>query len=552
MPSAAAASWSTTARSRTSPRTSLKRGSLARSARSASAPGRRRASRTVIRISGSARSRSRTKADPRKPAPPATRRWRIRTLPMKPKTPTHPLSCPPAPNVCRLILLSLGGALPPPGRRAVGPRERRFSAMRAFETLGRVGVGAASRTSFVTLSTTMSAIAVIGTGYVGLTTAVCLAKLGHRVVGVDNDEAKVARLRSGEPTIYEPGLEELMAETQKSGRLVFTTDYSEGIPAAEFVFIAVGTPPGRRGEADLVYVKQAAKGIAGAMKKSVTIVNKSTVPIGTGNIVARIVGENLRDEIPFHVVSNPEFLREGSAIFDFMHPDRLVFGSNDEPAARSVAALYSMLDTKILVTDLHTAEMIKYASNAFLATRISFINEMARICERVDADVKALARMAETMGYHPELLDAVMEINLDQRTLVVEKLREVLGGLRGQVIGILGLSYKPNTDDVREAPSIDVIENLLQKGATVRAYDPKAMPVLKAQMNSIDYCTDAYAVAKGADALLVVTEWDEFRELDLDRLKSLMRRPVIVDGRNIFDPKTMRDRGFVYRGVGRS
>jgi len=431
----------------------------------------------------------------------------------------------------------------------------------------------------------MSAIAVIGTGYVGLTTAVCLAKLGHRVVGVDIDEAKVARLRSGVATIYEPGLEELMQETQKSGRLVFTSDYREGIPAADFVFIAVGTPPGRRGEADLVYVKQAAKGIAGAMKKSVTIVNKSTVPIGTGNIVARIVGENLRDEIPFHVVSNPEFLREGSAIHDFMNPDRLVFGSHDEPAARAVAALYSKLDTRILVTDLHTAEMIKYASNAFLATRISFINEMARICERVDADVKvvsegmgmdrrigplfldagigyggscfpkdvkALARMAETMGYHPELLDAVMEINLDQRTLVVEKLREVLGGLRGQVIGLLGLSFKPNTDDVREAPAIDVIENLLQKGADIRAYDPKAMPVLKAQMNSIEYCQDPYAVATGADALLVVTEWDEFRQLDLDRIKSLMRRPVIVDGRNIFDPKAMRDRGFVYRGVGRS
>ena len=431
----------------------------------------------------------------------------------------------------------------------------------------------------------MSAIAVIGTGYVGLTTAVCLAKLGHRVVGVDIDEAKVARLRSGVATIYEPGLEELMQETQKSGRLVFTSDYREGIPAADFVFIAVGTPPGRRGEADLVYVKQAAKAIAGAMKKSVTIVNKSTVPIGTGNIVARIVGESLGSEIPFHVVSNPEFLREGSAIHDFMHPDRLVFGSHDEPAARAVAALYSALDTKILITDLHTAEMIKYASNAFLATRISFINEMARICERVDADVKvvsegmgmdrrigplfldagigyggscfpkdvkALARMAETMGYHPELLDAVMEINLDQRTLVVEKLREVLGGLRGQVIGLLGLSYKPNTDDVREAPAIDVIGNLLQKGAEVRAYDPKAMPVLKAQMNSIAYCKDAYAVATGADALLVVTEWDEFRQLDLDRIKSLMRRPVIVDGRNIFDPRTMRERGFVYRGVGRS
>jgi len=431
----------------------------------------------------------------------------------------------------------------------------------------------------------MSSIAVIGTGYVGLTTGVCLAEIGHDVTGVDIDQAKVATLKSGEPTIFEPGLGELMTRTIKAGRLRFTSDYAAAIPQADFVFIAVGTPPGRRGEADLVYVKQAAKGIASAMKKTVTIVNKSTVPNGTGNIVARIVGENLQEEIPFHVVSNPEFLREGSAIHDFMHPDRLVFGSHHEPAARAVADLYSKLDTTILITDLHTAEMIKYASNAFLATRISFINEIARICERVDADVKvvsegmgmdrrigplfleagigyggscfpkdvkALARMAETMGYHPELLDAVMEINLDQRTLVVEKLREVLGGLRGQLIGILGLSFKPNTDDVREAPSIDVIESLLQKGAEVRAYDPRAMPVMKQQLNSIQYCDDPYAVATGADALLVVTEWDEFRHLDLERVKRVMRRPVIVDGRNIYDPKTMRDLGFVYRGVGRS
>src|SRR5256885_16152418 len=253
----------------------------------------------------------------------------------------------------------------------------------------------------------MSAITVIGTGYVGLTTAVCLAELGHRVVGVDIDQAKVARLRSGEPTIYEPGLEELMRKTQKTGRLVFTSDYREGIPVADFVFIAVGTPPGRGGEADLVYVKQAAKAIPGAMKKSVTIVNKSTVAIGTGNIVARIVGENLGDEIPFNVVSNPEFLREGSAIHDFMHPDRLVFGSHDEGAARSVAALYSKLDTKILITDLHTAEMIKYTSNAFLPTPISFINEMARICERVDADVKVVSEgMGMDRRIGPLFLDA--------------------------------------------------------------------------------------------------------------------------------------------------
>ena len=431
----------------------------------------------------------------------------------------------------------------------------------------------------------MSSIAVIGTGYVGLTTAVCLADLGHRVTGLDIDEEKIAALKDGKPTIYEPGLEELLPKNLKAGRLKFTTDYGEAIPGAEFVFIAVGTPPRRRGEADLIFVKQAARSLAGAMKNAITIVNKSTVPIGTGDIVARIVSENLQSEVPFTVVSNPEFLREGSAVHDFMHPDRLVFGSHDAKAAQVVASLYKALDTKILITDLYTAEMIKYASNAFLATRISFINEIARICERVDADVKvvsegmgldrrigplfldagigyggscfpkdvkALARMAEAMGYHPELLDAVMEINLDQRTLVVEKLREVLGALRDQTIGVLGLSYKPNTDDVREAPSIDVIQNLLQKGARVRVYDPKAMPTMQRQLNSIQYCRDPYELATGADALMIVTEWDEFRTLDLDRIKQLMRRPVLVDGRNLYDPKTMRELGFVYRGVGRS
>jgi UDPglucose 6-dehydrogenase len=431
----------------------------------------------------------------------------------------------------------------------------------------------------------MSSIAVVGTGYVGLTSAACFAELGHDVTGIDIDEAKVAILKEGRPTIYEPGLQEIMTRGIAAGRLRFTTSYAQAIAEADFVFLAVGTPMGRRGEADLIFIKQAAKSIAAAMRKTLTIVNKSTVPIGTGNIVARIVGENLQGEIPFHVVSNPEFLREGSAIQDFMHPDRLVFGSHHLPAAKGVAALYSKLDTKILITDLHSAEMIKYASNAFLATRISFINEIARICERVDADVKvvsegmgmdrrigplfldagigyggscfpkdvkALARMAETLGYHPELLDAVMEINLDQRTMVVEKLREVLGGLRDQEIGILGLAYKPNTDDVREAPAIDVIEHLQQRGAHIRAYDPKAMPVLKRTMNSIAYCEDPYAVAEGADALLIVTEWDEFRGLDLDRLKRVMRRPVIVDGRNIYDPVVMREHGFVYRGVGRS
>jgi UDPglucose 6-dehydrogenase len=431
----------------------------------------------------------------------------------------------------------------------------------------------------------MSKLAVIGTGYVGLTTAACLADLGHEVAAVDIDSEKVHLLQQGRPTIYEPGLEEVMARSMGSGRLSFTDDYAQAIPGVEFVFIAVGTPPGRRGEADLVYIKQASKSIAATMRSTLTIVNKSTVPIGTGDIVSRIVGEHLESEIPFHVVSNPEFLREGSAIHDFTHPDRLVFGSHDRTAAEGVARLFEKLKTTILITDLYTAEMIKYASNAFLATRISFINEMARICERVDADVKvvaegmgldrrigplfleagigyggscfpkdvkALARMAENNGLHPELLDAVMEINLDQRTLVIEKLREVLGGLRNQEIGILGLAFKPNTDDIREAPALDVINNLLLKGARLRVYDPRAMPVARRQLNSVQYCDDAYAVASGADALLVVTDWDEFKTLDLERLKTLMRRPVIVDGRNIYDPSRMRELGFVYRGVGRS
>ena len=431
----------------------------------------------------------------------------------------------------------------------------------------------------------MSKLAIVGTGYVGLTTAVCFAELGHDVTALDSDARKIDTLRSGQPTIYEPDLAKMMARVTAAGCLRFTTEYVEAIPNAEFVFIAVGTPSARRGEADLVFVRQAAKAIAGTMAAPLTIVDKSTVPIGTGDTVARIIRENQQTEIPFRVVANPEFQREGSAIHDFMHPDRLIFGSHDRQAAQDVAALYQKLGAPILITDLYTAEMIKYASNAFLATRISFINEIARICERVEADVKvvaegmgldrrigpqfleagigyggscfpkdvkALARMAETMGYHPELLDAVMEINVDQRKLIVEKLREVLGGLREQTVGVLGLSFKPNTDDIREAPAIEVIQNLLLKGASVRVYDPAAMPVARQQLNSVVYCDSPYDVATGADALVLVTEWDEFRHLELDRIKSLMRRPVMIDGRNLYDPKRMRDLGFVYRGVGRS
>jgi UDPglucose 6-dehydrogenase len=430
----------------------------------------------------------------------------------------------------------------------------------------------------------MANITVIGAGYVGLTTAVCFAELGHSVTALDTDAHKIASLQDGQPTIYEPGLAEMMKRNAAAGRLRFTTKYAQAIPDVEYVFIAVGTPPARRGEADLVFVRQAAKSIAEAMTQPLTVVDKSTVPIGTGDTVARLIRENQPGEIPFRVVANPEFQREGTAIHDFMHPDRIVIGAHDKAAAEDVATLYAKLGAPVLITDLYGAEMIKYASNAYLAARISFINEIARICERVDTDVKvvaqgmgmdkrigpqfleagvgyggscfpkdvkALARMAETMGYHPELLDAVIEINSDQRKLIVEKLREVLGGLRDQIVGVLGLAFKPNTDDIREAPAIEIIQNLLQRGAIVRAYDPAAMPVVRQQMNSITYGEDPYAVAAGADALVLITEWDEFRHLDLERIKASMRRPVIIDGRNIYEPKRMRELGFVYRGVGR-
>ncbi len=431
---------------------------------------------------------------------------------------------------------------------------------------------------------TMKTIAVVGAGYVGLTTAVCLADLGNSVAGVDIDAARIARLRRGQSPIFEPGLEEMIVRNLKAGRLRFTTDYAEALAHARFAYIAVDTPMGRRGDADVTNVRQAAQGIARVVRGPLTIVNKSTVPIGTGDIVSQIVAENGDGKAPVAVVSNPEFLREGSAIQDFMHPDRVVLGAHDRKAAEEVAELYTALECPILITDLYTAEMIKYASNAFLATRISFINEIARICERLDADVKvvaqgmgmdrrigrafleagigyggscfpkdvkALARMAEQMGYHPELLEAVMEINRDQRRLVVEKLRDLLGTLRGQTIGLLGLSYKPNTDDIRDAPALDIIAQLVQKGARIKVYDPAAMPRAKAVLNSVVYCKDAYQAARGADALVIVTDWNEFQHLDLERIRGLMRRPVVVDGRNIYDRETMRALGFVYKGIGR-
>ncbi len=430
----------------------------------------------------------------------------------------------------------------------------------------------------------MRTICVIGVGYVGLTTGTCFADLGHEVICVDVDESKIKKLLKGGMPIYEPGLEEMVRRNAQAGRLHFTTDYREGLAQAEFAFIAVGTPQGSGGEADLKYVRTAARRIATAMTQSLIIVNKSTVPIGTGDWVADIIRRHQPEPIEFSVVSNPEFLREGSAINDFMFPDRIVLGSLDPDAAGRVAQLYLSLRAPIMITDLRTAEMIKYASNAFLATRISFINEIASMCEALGADVKevavgmgydrrigpdfldagigyggscfpkdvqALAHMAAVHGCHPQLLRAVMDINHDQRRQVIHKLRELLGTLDEKEIGVLGLAFKPNTDDMREAPSVEIIHLLQSEGARVRAYDPVAMVNAPLYLQDVTVCQDAYQVADGADAVVIVTEWNEFKHISLPRLKELMRKPVIVDGRNIYDPERMKTLGFVYRGMGR-
>lgn len=431
----------------------------------------------------------------------------------------------------------------------------------------------------------MKNVCVVGTGYVGLVTGTCFADLGNRVVCVDVDRERIASLQQGILPIYEPGLEELVHRNVRAGRLSFATSCREGVPGADFAFIAVGTPSGQEGEADLEYVRAAAESIAASMTGPLIVVNKSTMPIGSGDWVASIVERNRAVPADFAVVSNPEFTREGSAVSDFQHPDRIVLGSDSSQASDAVADLYRPLDAPVLITDLRTAEMIKYASNAYLATKVSFINEMAAICEELGADVKdvargmgldprigasfldagigwggscfpkdvkALAHMASVHGCHPQLLRAVMDINHDQRRRVVQKLRQALGGLDGAVIGVLGLSFKPNTDDLREAPSLEVVHLLAHERAQLQAYDPVAMPAAAKVLRGVNLCETAYEAARGADALVVVTEWNEFKQLDMRRVRDLMRRPVLLDGRNIYDPAVMRDLGFVYIGVGRA
>jgi UDPglucose 6-dehydrogenase len=433
----------------------------------------------------------------------------------------------------------------------------------------------------------LSTITVVGAGYVGLVTGACFADLGNSVACLDIDEARIVGLKRGVLPIYEPGLKELVDSNVKSGRLRFTTDYDEACRGAELVFIAVNTPSGQQGEADMGQVRSAIESLARALSGRVIVVNKSTMPIGTGDWVTAILERSGQPGLDFAVVSNPEFLREGAAIADFQRPDRIVLGSTDEAAAHEVAKLYKPLSPgDIVITDLRTAEMIKYASNAFLATKISFINEIASMCEQLGGDVKTVARgmgldqrigpafleaglgfggscfpkdvqalehMASVHGCHPKLLQAVIEINRDARRAVLRKLRQRLGSLDGRVIGVLGLSFKPNTDDLRESPALEVINLLKNEGARVQAYDPHAMDKARQlpALAEVQFCADAYATASGVEALILVTDWNEFKQLDMARLKAAMANPLLIDGRNIYDPEQLRRLGFEYLGVGR-
>ncbi len=431
----------------------------------------------------------------------------------------------------------------------------------------------------------MSNIAVIGTGYVGLVTGACFSDLGNKVYCLDINEKRIDALNRGEMPIFEPGLEEIVERSMRAGRLIFTTSYPEALKDVEFVFIAVGTPSGEDGEADMQYVEKAVHQIANAINHSFIIVDKSTVPVGTGDWIEEILNNHQNGSAyEFSIVSNPEFLREGSAINDFMRPDRVVLGSKNPKASERIAELYAPLRCPILVTDIRTAEMIKYASNAFLATKISFINEIANICESVGAnvvdvakgmgldsrigpkflsagigwggscfpkDVSALAHIAREYGTQPQLLQAVIDINRTQRRRVVEKLDKMLAGLKGKHIGVLGLAFKPDTDDMRESPAAEIIGHLVTAGALVRAYDPEAMEQAKNILpESVRLCQNPYEVVENADAILLATEWNEFKQLDFKRIAQIMRQKNIIDGRNLWDPEHLINLGFCYCGVG--
>jgi UDPglucose 6-dehydrogenase len=424
----------------------------------------------------------------------------------------------------------------------------------------------------------------IGTGYVGLVSGTCFADIGHEVICVDNDKQKIDILKEGGIPIYEPGLEELVKKNVDAGRLSFTTNTHEAVDKSLFVFIAVGTPPKDNGEPDLSSIEQVAIEIGASMRDYKIIVEKSTVPVQTGRWVRTVVERFSRHSKNFDVASNPEFLREGSAINDFLYPDRVVLGVESDRAAENLLELYKPIDAPKIVTDIASAELIKHASNSFLSTKISFINALSVICEKSGADIlkvaegmgldkrigrdflnagagfggfcfpkdlKAFIGISARMGYDFRLLKEVENINEEQMLSVVKKTESCLWNLRDKRIGILGLAFKPNTDDMRFAPSITIIRGLQKEGATIKAYDPVAMERAKMVMPDIEYCSSPYDVAKDVDAIVLVTEWDEFAKMDLNKVKVTMRQPVFIDGRNLFDPQQMQDLGFIYKGIGR-
>ncbi len=430
-------------------------------------------------------------------------------------------------------------------------------------------------------------IAVIGTGYVGLVTGACFAEFGVGVTCVDVDASKIERLKQGGIPIYEPGLDQIVEKNIRSGRLHFTTGVREGVEDADVVFLAVGTPPKKDGSPDMSFYQKAAEDIAKAMNGYKVLVTKSTVPIGTGKWLREFVTENLKEPTEFGVASNPEFLREGAAIDDFMRPDRVVIGSNDERAIEVMKELYRplyLIETPIVITSLEAAELIKYAANAFLATKITFINEIANLCDAIGCDVhdvargmgmdnrigrkflhpgpgyggscfpkdtRALTTVADQFEVETRIVDAVIDANERQREAMIPKIEKLVGDLSGKQIGVLGLSFKPETDDMRESPAIEIIHKMIEKGASVKAFDPVAMNEAKHFINGVDYAKDEYDAIKDADAMVIITEWNQFRALDLAKVKSLLKSPKIADLRNIYEPEDIRNLGFEYVGVGR-
>jgi len=430
-------------------------------------------------------------------------------------------------------------------------------------------------------------ICIVGAGYVGLVTGVCFAEFGLSVTCVDIDEHKIMLLKSGKIPIYEPGLGEMLSKNMKQGHIRFTTDLGNAVKQSLVIFIAVGTPCDDSGMADLQHVKEVAVGIARNLNGYKVVVTKSTVPVGTGKLIEGIIRDNRLEDVPFDVVSNPEFLREGSAIEDFMRPNRVVIGAHSEHAIAVLKDLYAplyLIETPFVVTTVESAEIIKYASNAFLATKISFINEVANLCERVGADVQvvaramgldgrispkflhagpgfggscfpkdtqALVRLSQEKGYEFKIVKSAIEVNIRQPLLQVEKIKAALGGLEGRRIGVLGLAFKPNTDDIRESPSIRIVMELKKQGAGIQAFDPEAMENARDILHDVMYAGDAYEAAAGCDAVIIATEWNQFRNLDLERLKGLMRGTVFIDLRNIYAPERLKAMGFQYISVGR-